>query len=62
MSASACVRARCSAARCRGLLWTFYKMWEDNGCSLRGNDFQRTMLQLEGMMMGNGFDALMATG
>lgn len=37
-------------------------MWEDNGCTLRGNDFQRTMQQLEAMMMGNGFDALMATG
>ena len=46
----------------RGLLWTFYKMWEDNGCSLRGNDFQRTMQQLEELMMGGGFDALMATG
>jgi hypothetical protein len=46
----------------RGLLWTFYKMWLDNGCSLKGNDFQRTMQQLEALMMGDGLDALMTTG
>jgi hypothetical protein len=50
---------RCAA---RGLLWTFYKLWQDNGCSLRGNDFQRTVQQLEAMMMGGGIDALMTTG
>jgi hypothetical protein len=51
-----------SCPHCRGLLWTFYKMWVDNGYSLRGNDFQRTMQQLDALMMGTGFDALLATG
>jgi hypothetical protein len=37
-------------------------MWEDNGCSLRGNDFQRTMQQLEALVMGSGLEAIMATG